>query len=402
MSRSDVPSPVKGARIEHLVWLVAVTMVAVFLTCLHLTTTAPFKLTTFRQLVQFEAVEPFQHRVLLPALVAGLQQVLPLGEKLLFGLFEIIGWIALIVLAHRALCILSIGRHDLMRRVLAFTVVIPMFMHLIAPDLQLVSAFVTEEQRFDLGSWQPRALFYYVYDLPAAVFTLAMTLLLIRYTQSDGRRYVLAYLLLFAVATVNRETTLFMLGLFALLFAGRMPWMRLLCLLALQSCIFVAIQWPLSWLFADNINPSAQLAGTQYEYHLWENLALLADPLYFVTFVARFSAGLYLPVLLWRRTLDRHLVCALVGFGLPLIGFALVAGRVQEQRIFIEIVPLIWLAAMQVIAARSAAHAPEDTRISQRSAPSAITMPVVSSGNRQKTHDVGLLPINGAQRQRPE
>jgi len=369
MNRYVVTPPAESARIERIIWLLAVTMVAVFLTCLHLTTTAPFKLTTFSQLVHFEAVEPFQHRVLLPALVAGLQQILPLGEKLLFGVFEIVGWIALIMLAHRALVILSIGRHDLMRRVLAFTVVIPMFMHLIAPDLQLVSAFVADEQRFDLGSWQPRALFYYVYDLPAAVFTLAMALLLIRYTQGDRRRYLLAYFLLFAIATVNRETTVFLLGFFTLLFARRMAWPRLLLLLVLQGGIFIAIQWPLNWLFADNINPNAHLGNTQYENHLWANLALLANPLYFVTFVARFAAGLYLPVLLWHRTLDTRLICALVGFGLPLIAFALLAGRVQEQRIFIEIVPLIWLAAMQVIATRAATHAEPNAMVTERSDP---------------------------------
>ncbi|WP_353248657.1 hypothetical protein [Salinisphaera sp. T31B1] len=331
------------------------TTISIFLTCLHLTTTHPFELVTFERLVNFNAVEPFQHRVLLPAIVAGIQHFLPLGEKLLFGMLEVFGWIALIVLSHRALVMFNIGRDDLMRRVLAITVVIPMAMHLIAPDLQLASAFVAEDQRLDLGTWHPVPLFYYVYDLPAAVFTLGMGLLLIGHVQAPRRGLMLAYLLVFALATVNRETTVFMLGFFALLFAGRMPWSRLALLLGIQLLIFVTIQWPLNWLFADQVNPNAQLAGTQYENHLWENLGLLTSPLYLIIFVARFAAGLHLPVLMWHRWLDVRLVAALIGFSLPLIGFALLAGRVQEQRIFIETVPLIWLAALQVIAARSEA-----------------------------------------------
>ncbi len=53
----------------------------------------------------------------------------------------------------------------------------------------------------------------------------------------------------------------------------------------------------------------------------------------------------------------------LIAFGLPLFVFAFIAGRVVEHRVFIELIPLIWLAAMQVIAARSAAgeHGTEAT-----------------------------------------
>jgi len=375
------PSP-GTSRLERLIWLMAAVMVAVFLTCLHLTTTAPFKLTTFHQLVNFNAVEPFQHRVLLPAIVAGLQVYLPLGEKLLFGLLEIGGWVALIVLAYRALVLFEIGRYDLMRRVLAFTVVIPMFMHLIAPDLQLVSAFVADNERFDVGTWQPRALFYYVYDLPAALFVFAMTLALARYARAPARRYMALYFLLFVIGTFNRETTVFMLGFFLLLFATRMPWHRLALLLIVQGALFVAIQGPLNWLFADNVNPNAQLVGTQYENHFIANLVLLSNPLYLLTFVARFAAGLYLPVLLWHRSLDRRLAMALIGFGLPLIFFALLAGRVQEQRIFIEVVPLIWLAAMQVIAARGAAAQPLEQHAYASDRPVAVPLPAVEARER--------------------
>ncbi len=344
--------------IERSGWLLAAFLVAILLTCLHLTMTEPFKLNGFSKLVNFEAAEPFQHRILLPAIAAGLQQLLPLGEKALFGLMEIIGWMALITLAYRALVIFKVGHSEVMRRVLAFTIVIPMFMHLIVPDLHLVESFVADDSIFDLGTWKTRPIMYYVYDLPAAAFTLAMVLLLARQHENPANRGFVLYLALFALATVNRETTVFMLPFFALLFWSVLTFRRWFVLLALQVIVFVAIQAPLHWLFQDNVNPNGQLAGSHYEYHLMLNLGLFTEPLYLLTFIARFAAGLYIPILLWRRYLDRRLGAALIGFGLPLLASVFVAGLVIEHRVFIELIPLIWVGAMQVIAARSAAADP--------------------------------------------
>lgn len=339
--------------IERLIWVAAVVVVAAFLTCLHLAGNTPYKLTTFEQLVNFDAAEPFQHRVLLPAAVAALQYFLPLGEKLLFGVFEMLGWITLILLAYRALMIFNVTRSPRLRAVLALTVVIPMLAHLMIPDLLATPVFVIVDGAIRLGEWEARPLFYYIYDLPAALLTLAMTLVLVCHARAPATRYLVAYFLLFTLATVNRETSAFMMGVFALLFFRSMAWPRFFVLIGLQCVVFVAIQWSLGWLFAGNINPNAQLVGTQYENHIRLNLRILSEPAFLITFLARFAAGLYLPVLLWHRALDRRLAIALVGFGLPLVFFAMLGGIIREYRIFIEIVPLIWLAAMQVIAARA-------------------------------------------------
>lgn len=360
MSFASVSSPMsshgayRATPAERCAWWLACLFLAIFLTCLRMTTTSPFRLATFEQLVNFQAVEPFQHRVLLPAIAAGVQQLTPIGETLLFALMEVVAWMLLIGLAYRALVIFRIGRSEPVRRLLAFTVLVPMLLHLIAPDLQMAAAFSADQPLLDIGAWTPRAIYYYVYDLPAAMFTLALVLLLAQLADQFTRRCFALYLLVFALATVNRETTLFLLPAFIWLLWPALGARRCLTLAALQAALFLAIQLPLGELFAANTNPNARLAHTAYEFHLVYNLAALSNPLYLITYMARFTAALYIPVLLWRRYLDRRLTRILVGFALPLAAVAFVVGRIVEQRIFIEIVPLVWLAALQVIAARTA------------------------------------------------
>lgn len=344
------PAP-SGARIG---WWLLCTVLAVFLTCLHLTTTKPFDLTTLQQLVHFWAVEPFQHRVLLPATVAGIKLLLPLQTRLVFAVLEIGFWIALMQLAYAALIQFDIGRQPLDRRLLALSLLVPMAMHLMVPDLQLNHGFTVEDGTLGLGEWDTRSIFYYVYDLPAAVFTLALTLLLLRLEHAPNRTSLWTlYLAVFAVATVNRETTLFMLPATAIVFWWSRPRRvgLMVALLAAQAMLFVAIQWPLQWLFAINDNPAAnvQVDGLQYEHHLIENLRVLSHPLYLITYLVRFTAGCYIPLLMLRRYLNARLGRVLLGFALPLGATAFVMGRLVEHRIFIEIVPLIWLGALQAI-----------------------------------------------------
>ncbi|MES1939441.1 hypothetical protein T5B8_04336 [Salinisphaera sp. T5B8] len=351
----SAPNAYHATPLERCAWWLASLFLALFLSCLRLTTTRPFELATFEKLVHFQAVEPFQHRLLLPAIAAGIQQIAPVGETLLFALMEVAGWMLLIALAYRALVVFEVGRSEPVRRLLAFTVLVPMLLHLIAPDLQMAAALSLDRPLLDIGGWTPRAIFYYVYDLPAAMFTLALVLLMVRLTREPSMRGFAWYLLVFALATLNRETTVFLVPAFALVLWPVAGLKRTALMVAAQTLVFVAIQIPLSALFAGNTNPNAHLGNTAYEFHLFYNLEALSNPLYLVTYLARFTAALYLPVLLWHRYLDRRLAVLLIFFAVPLALVAIVVGRMVEQRIFIEIVPLVWLAALQVIARRSAA-----------------------------------------------
>ena len=318
--------------------------------------TGPWWLASLTRLVDFQAVEPFQHRVLVPAIVRSLRAVLPLGTELLFALVEIAGWMVLIVLAHRALVMFEIGKSDLFRRVAAFTIIVPMALHLIAPDLHFVSIYSQIGDTFELGDWRAERQFYYAYDLPAATFTLALFLVLVKFTRSCNPRWFAAYLGLFALATLNRETTLFLIPIFFAACYRILGHRALATTMILQIGVFAMIQGTLQWLFADHINPHAGIPGTQYELHLTTNLALFGNPLYLITYLARLGAGLYLPVILLRSHLDPLLGRSLLLLGIPLFAAALLFGRLQEHRVIIEVMPLLWLGALQAIAAWSTSN----------------------------------------------
>lgn len=340
------------------IWRLAVFLYTVLLTSLHMAMTSPWRLATLSKLVSFEAAEPFQHRLLVPGMVVAVQAVLPLGEELLFALCEVAAWITLLAVAYRALGIFRIGETATVRRVLAFTIVIPVGFHLIVPDLVLRPLISLDGGVLEIGMWRAQPQFYYAYDLPAAVFTLALVLLMIKLARTRESRWLTAYLGLFALATVNRETTLFLIPAFAVALYGNLPRTALAWALVLQIVIFATIQGVLQGIFADHLNPNASMTGTQYEIHFLDNLALFLNPLYLLTFMARFSAGFYLPaVLLWHH-LDPLLRRIVLWFGIPFLGSALLVGRLQEHRVVIEVVPLLWLCGLQAIATWRASRAP--------------------------------------------
>lgn len=352
MKHYHANTPLPSEPIERLAWWLAAACASLLLTCLHLTLTSPFTLASFDRLVHFTAVEPFQHRVLLPAIVAGAERLMPLGHVLLFGLLEMLFWLALLATAYRAVNCLRIGQGQALRRAMAFTILLPVAITLIAPDLRVVPALSFEDGVINLGHWQAWANYYYPYDLPAATFTLLLSIMLFELARCITRRRLVLFFAVFALATCNRETTVFLLPLTALLFYRRLAWRWLAALLLAELLVFLAVQLPLHWLFVDQPNPNRAIGPTQYENHFLENIGLFASPVYALTFFTRFAGGCLLPIILWWRYLDRRSVVALLGFVLPLILFAVVVGRVQEHRIFAEAVPLVWLAALQPIATR--------------------------------------------------
>src|SRR5690606_31206782 len=129
-----------------------------------------------------------------------------------------------------------------------------------------------------------------VYDLPAAVFTLALVVLLQRLV-TDGIRWLGPYLVVFVLAVLNRETAMFLIPAFVAICFRRLDHRTLTAALLIQVVAVVAIQTTLQTLFEANENPHANVLDTQYENHLIANLTLLAGPTYFGLFLLRFAAG---------------------------------------------------------------------------------------------------------------
>lgn len=348
------------SRFERGIWWAAAVFVSLFCTVVQLSITAPYRLTSFARMAHFTAVEPFQHRALIPAIAATIEHLAPLGHRLVFGLLEMVTWLALIMLAYRAVERFRIAESEALKRLLALTIVLPLAIVVLMPDLWVWPLLSLDDATLDLGSWSARTLFYYPYDLPAAAFTLALLLAVAEWGDRPEWRRLGGLVALFAVATVNRETTLFVVPMAALMLAGRLPIARLGLLLGAMLTLYVAVQWPLHWLFSDQPNPHAGLGHTQYELHVTENLRLLAHPVYLLTEPVRFVGGCWLVVVLWWRYIEPRLQGAILGFVVPLVLTGLVIGRIAEHRIFIEAVPLLWLAGMQAISRRLSADSTPD------------------------------------------
>jgi hypothetical protein len=307
-------------------------------------------------MASFEAAAPFQYRVLLPLVVAALHALTSVNVFTLFVLTELAAWMALVLVADRALRAFGIATGDLARRALAMTVMVPVGVQLIIPDLRIHSLLAADGS-LDFAQWHLTALFRYVYDLPAAVFTLGLVLVLRRVVVTLDSRWLAAYLGLFTLAALNRETTMFLVPVFFAVCWRVLDHRTLAGALLIQLVVLLVIQSGLQWLFAENTNPHANVPGTEYENHLRHNLGLLSQPTYLATFLLRFGAGLYLPVLLLHRYLDPFLARTLLCFGVPFLVSTLVFGRIQEHRVMVEVVPLLWLGAVQAMAAYTAHRA---------------------------------------------
>jgi hypothetical protein len=163
----------------------------------------------------------------------------------------------------------------------------------------------------------------------------------------DGDLVNRVYLTCFVLGTFNRETTVFLIPFFIMALYKQIDSKLLLMAAGTQLATFAAIQTALQVFLASNVSPYADIGGTPFEFHAYHNSRWLAHPMDFVTFMARFAGGLYIPVLLFRRYLSEFLRAALLWFGIPYFIVAFTFGWIHEYRVYITLLPLIWLSSLQ-------------------------------------------------------
>jgi len=282
-----------------------------------LVSTRDYPPATLEALTALGAERPFQYRVLLPALVRLFQwltgSALPL--KAVYGILNYLACLGLII---------ALGR--LLSR------------YLPPPRAALAALAVSWPiywNHFHLNEW------FYPSDVPAMLFFTAGLILILR------RRFGLYYPL-FLLASLNRETSCFLIPAFGLLLLGRLPLPRLILHSAAQALIWVLVKTALTLIF--HHNPGSAVAHLT----LAANLALLAgllthSPLRSPQYQLVFAHGfLWLPIpFLWSRLpgeLKRLL--ALV----PVFYAAMaVVGNLNEPRIFLELVPVLTVASMAAV-----------------------------------------------------
>lgn len=172
-----------------------------------------------------------------------------------------------------------------------------------------------------------------------------------------------AYLLLFPVACLVKETTVLLALVFALHFYGSLERPKFWTLLGSQAAIFLGIRSILTWVFRNN-------PGAALEFHLLDHYkAFLSQPIFFSLWLSMvvFVAGVV--GYRWRHkpAFLRH---AALATALPLLTLFFAAGGPYELRNLYESYPAVFLLAFfslqHWLEMRARGYTDSGSRVSQR------------------------------------
>ena len=296
-----------GGWALHIVYLGA----AWVITKVYWRMTAQLDVATIEMMVDGTAEAPFAHRILMPWVLRTLCRVDGVGDPMLADI-----GVRILILY---------GLMVLLRRWMR---------HFVTPILADFSPLL-------LGVILPGTFYWYwPYDFAGFFFWTACLLALVE------RRYWL-YLLCFAVGSLNRETTVLLIGIFAVTQWEELGRRRTLLWAAGQGVIFVAIALSIRLLVHA---PGGEFA----EVHFLENLSFIAgrnavSP--FENWMTMLSALGFLWVLApwrWRRkSVFLRRACWL----LPVAAAAnLVLGRLAEPRLWNDWIPIFMALSGQTVA----------------------------------------------------
>ena len=256
---------------------------------------------------------PFQFRPLVPWL-AGWLGSLPLRSGP-----SVLGWYKIIELVSTvALCYAT--RH---------------YLSLFIPDDRLTALWTGA--LFYVLPFNLTFTFWYPWDVPSLLF---FTLGLILLYRRDWKWYYP----LFALATLNRETTALLTLVYLATTVGRAPRRQWLGHAALQAALWLALRLLLFALYGRN----PRLGYGLFELKLFNNLDWLLQPGIVLALLRNWGL-IWVPVVLWPRFVsDPFVHRALLIVPLMMFGLGFV-GVVHELRIYSEAVPLLLPALALVV-----------------------------------------------------
>jgi hypothetical protein len=183
---------------------------------------------------------------------------------------------------------------------------------------------------------------YFPYDVPSVLlFTIALTAL---YEQRWP-----TYLIVLAVATLNRETSIFLTVISIWVLVGACPWRKVIALASAQAVLWVAFKLALWFIYQENRRSGSGL----FDFQLLVNIATILEvPGKILVALATWGA-IWIAVAAWyRRIHDPFLRRAL--WSVPvLIAAMFVVGFVLEVRIYGEMLPILlaafWVSLFTVV-----------------------------------------------------
>jgi hypothetical protein len=277
---------------------------------------------TLEALVSGTAPTPFQYRVLIPWLVRGLLTLLP--SLSLPGTFQFIELLAVIglVLAFRT-WLKRLLTHPTLAALLSLSIFYALPFHFLFPR---------------------EFAFFYPSDIPAVLF---FTLGLLFLHRQDWKRFYPLLLL----ATLNRETALFLTVVYVFTAFGTRPRRAVIVHTLAQLALWGAAKASLYVLYRSN--PGLGI----FESQLASNLAWLSQPAVLIE-VASLWGFVWIPVLIWGRSIPDDFVRRSLWAALPYVLALGTVGVVHEMRIYAEFIPLM-LGAFWLIVVRLAQGQPD-------------------------------------------
>ncbi|MCK4403484.1 MAG: hypothetical protein KAW02_00210 [candidate division Zixibacteria bacterium] len=294
----------------------------------------------FPDMVYGKAYKPFVYRTLLPTTIRIVSEITPEyvkdriksavqdcnPQRKRIRMMKALGWETeyiyeyLIALTIMFLCFL--GFAFLLRYLIGLFYDFPSFIADIAP----VGALLILPIFFKYYS--------YIYDpCTLFLFTLAVTFI--------AKKRTLPFYVVFFLATLNKETSILLAGVF---FIRQFKVMRNSSLakhLLFQMLIWIVVKASLTTIFKNN-------QGSFCEFHLIYNLGLVSKPLellYFVSVILIFS------VLIRCRWTEKPIFLrhSLFVTMIPLMLLALFLGYIDELRVYYEALPFLFLLSLPTV-----------------------------------------------------
>jgi hypothetical protein len=177
----------------------------------------------------------------------------------------------------------------------------------------------------------------FIYDfLTLFLFTLGLGLMV--------RRKWRIYLLLFALACLNKETTILLTLVFVIYFFKRWTMIsqkQFFQLLAIQILIFVLTRIVISWIFVNN-------PGESFEFHLFDHNFALTEYPYILGANLLLALGV-IALVFYRWAEKPTFLKNSLFIALPLLTGALLFGYLDEFRAYYEVYPVVFLLIFHTI-----------------------------------------------------
>ncbi|MEW5700950.1 MAG: hypothetical protein AB1792_01795 [Candidatus Zixiibacteriota bacterium] len=276
-----------------------------------------FPLATLQALIDGTAHKPFQFRMLVPWIVGALSGVFPVEIKTLYKVVDVAALMGLFY---------------------AFRLHLKSYFEGIAVELFPFALFYVLPWNYLLARDLP---VYLPYDLAAvAFFALGLALL--------HRRKWIWYYPVFALATFNRETMLFLAIVFAVVEHRRLSRASYAIHLAAQVAIWLAIKFVMGSIYAGNPGTSFEFTHVGTDIAHWRtNLEMLATPQRLILFLSSFGFVWILILAGWKRLHDPFTRQSLWAIP-PFVLMILLIGNLNEMRVYGELTPIVLTAALLV------------------------------------------------------